>query len=135
MRSTSPTNPQAPPPDDLQHLAALAHYQEEPPPIAPDTSQGLLDPEDFVPDPATQPPLWSNPWAKAAFVGTGLGLAIALVALFLHSVHPPTSEKSPQAAPPPAPAATSTSPPSPDGDQAKSAGSRRWKSWAPRPRR
>jgi hypothetical protein len=85
--------------DELSHLAALTGYSEEPvTPAVPSThGSALLDPEDFETgsDPITQPQLWSNPWAKAAFVGSGLAIAIGLVALFLHSVHAPS--KSPVA--------------------------------------
>jgi len=81
--------------DELSHLAALTGYSEDPvTPAAPSTSgSALLDPEDFETesDPTTQPQLWSNPWAKAAFVGSGLAIAIGFVALFLHSVHAPSN--------------------------------------------
>jgi hypothetical protein len=81
--------------DELSHLAALTGYSEEPVTPADPSPNGsaLLDPEDFETetDPATQPQLWSNPWAKAAFLGSGLAIAIGLVALFLHSVHAPSN--------------------------------------------
>ncbi|MFE4105941.1 TrbI/VirB10 family protein [Almyronema epifaneia] len=92
---SSETETPLPETDELSHLAALTGYSEDPvTPAAPSTNgSALLDPEDFEPetDPTTQPQLWSNPWAKAAFVGSGLAIAIGLVALFLHSVHAPSN--------------------------------------------